>query len=85
MDKDTIKKMIAEIVSSVNGCKSTELPVHIAQYMDAELRRAIFDSKFEFPDLIAEMVGEGLLVQVGYVLPYMDYKEKTFLILNLLN
>lgn len=81
MDKDAVKKMIAEIVANIQGCKATELAVHVAQHVtNPTTRQQIFDSNFDFPDLLQEMITEGMLVEVEYVLPSMNYRCKSFLL-----
>ncbi|MCK9458262.1 MAG: hypothetical protein M0R80_01250 [Proteobacteria bacterium] len=80
MDKDAVKELIARIVADIQGCKATELPVHIANHVNPTVRQQVFDNNFDFPDLLQEMIAEGKLVEVEYVLPNMTYKCKSFLL-----
>ena len=55
MDKDAVKELIARIVADIQGCKATELPVHIANHVNPTVRQQVFDNNFDFPDLLQEM------------------------------
>ena len=70
--------MITEVIGSVQGCKATELPVLLREFLNDPQCSQIY--QFEIPDLIQEMVQEGMLVEVEYILPNMNYRIKSFLL-----
>jgi hypothetical protein len=75
MNRDEAKEQITKVVEMVQGCKATELVAH------PEIVPIIveFDSG-EYFDMIEELVSEGNLVEIEYVLPNMNFKVKSFLL-----
>lgn len=76
MTKSDMKADIAATVLECQGCKATELVVKLPEWT----RKGMYDSPFDFVELIEEMVDEGTLVEVEYVLPNMQYRIKSFLL-----
>ena len=74
--EDDFKKLIVEAVAAANGIKSTELVCH-----PSIIRRAASDDGApSVPDLIDELVSEGRLIEIEFVLPHMKYRIKSFLL-----
>jgi len=69
---DILKQAIINIVLNKQGCKATELPVEIAVEHPELLSQ--LDNVIEVLD---ELVEEGNLVEVEYVLPNMNYRIKS--------
>jgi len=67
MTKDETKDAICQHVAEAQGCKATELAVALWQAEDLS-------------SLIAELVSEGRLTEVEYVLPNLNYRAKSFLL-----
>lgn len=79
MTIDELKTRIAERVFELQGCKATEL--YFMEELVVECRSADADSKArDLPAIIEEMVSEGKLVEVEYLLPNMNYRIKSFLL-----
>ena len=78
MNKDYLKDLVVQIVSEVQGCKATELVYEIVRRVEDADRTALLDGDYDFPDLVEEMITEGLLVEVEYVLP--TEKTNSFLL-----
>lgn len=70
MTKDEAKSLIVSTIVERQGLKATEL----ASVPDLVL------SGWEVPELVDELVRDGQLVEVEYVLPYMDWRVKSFLL-----
>jgi len=70
-----IKKAIKEIVEARQGCKATELVVFIA-----EERPELLVVLGEVIEAVDELIHEGEIVEVEYILPTMDYRVKSFLL-----
>jgi len=66
MTEEEQKNLILNLVISKQGCKATELAVEIAGKADFEL--------------ISKLVIERRLVEIEYILPYMPYRIKSFLL-----
>lgn len=65
-----VKSKILSIVNEKSGCKALELvPQCVAELRDE------FDFDV-FSDAIDELVSEGNIVRIRYVLESMDYREK---------
>jgi hypothetical protein len=74
MTKSDMKAAIAAAVLECQGCKAIELLLKLPDWT----RKGIYESSFDFVELIEEMVDEGTLVE--YVLPNMTYRIKSFLL-----
>ena len=75
MNLREIKQLIVSRVTSVQGCKATELCVM------PELVMAVKHGALsELPDILEEMIREGMLVEVEYELPSMPDRLKSFLL-----
>ena len=70
-----LRQAIVEIVETKQGCKATELVDFIAG-THPELLVVLDD----LTDTIEEMVHEGELVEVEYVLPQIEYRAKSYLL-----
>ena len=71
LTKAEIKAMLIKAVYDAQGCKATEL---VAQINFHGLQNQ------EVPQLIVELVADGELVEVEYVLPTIPYRIKSFLL-----
>ena len=69
--KEGKKQLIIDAVTAMQGCKATELCV---------IGNIVMDVGDELPDLITELINEGKLIEIEYVLPEMDYRIKSFLL-----
>lgn len=63
--------LVVQTVINVNGCKATELPIHLKEKL------LEIDS---LTDAIQAAVNQGRLVEVEYVLPHQRYRVKSFLL-----
>jgi hypothetical protein len=73
MTKEQACKIIVDAVSSVGGCKLTELILH-------EKIREITREVGQLADMVEELVERGELVEVEYIRPDADYRVKSFLL-----
>lgn len=70
--KEDIRKAILDIVRNSNGIKNVDLALKV-------LERSIpylFESHL-YGDCIQELVDEGEIMEIEYVLPHMDYRTKS--------
>ena len=67
--KQLFKEAIIEAVTRLQGCKATELA---AEHNLIGVKN--------LPQLLAELVKEGKILEVEYVLPNMKYRIKSFLL-----
>ena len=74
MNAEVIKQWIVDHVTSVNGCKATELATI------PEIAMELYNSKLKLSDLILELVSQHKLVEVEYILPNLDFRIKSFLL-----
>lgn len=70
MTKDQVKQLIVEAVTG--PIKAVDLVLEVMQ--DAPINRAVSDS---FGDYLDELVREGRLVEIEYVLPDMPERVKS--------
>lgn len=70
MTIDELKTKIAERVFELQGCKAVELCA----------MEELVASNSDLPAILEEMVSEGKLVEVEYLLPNMNYRIKSFLL-----
>ena len=70
--KEEIKNEIVQIVSSNNGCKASQLI--------PALSVESIKSDESILDLVDELISEGRLIGIDYVLSSMPYRTKTFLL-----
>ncbi len=61
------KAAIVRKVTELQGCKHINLILAMRDWLDEDI-----------PDLLEELVKEGQLLEVQYVLPNMDYRFKSF-------
>ena len=78
MTIDELKTRIAERVFELQGCKAVEL--YFMDELVFECRRSADPRARDIPAIIEEMVSEGKLVKVEYLLPNMNYRIKSFLL-----
>ena len=71
MTKHEIVKVIINIVVEKGPIKLTELI--------CELPKEVIQSEFDLLKLIAELIIDGNIVSIDYILPQMDYRIKTML------
>lgn len=74
MTIDELKTKIAERVFELQGCKATEI------FHCTELVFECLVLTRDLPAILEEMVSEGKLVEVEYLLPNMNYRIKSFLL-----
>ena len=67
------KKLIIKTVNDMQGCKISQLIAH------KNLLHLILDGA-DIAAMVQELVDDGDLVEVSYVLPQMPYREKSFLL-----
>ena len=79
-----LKRVVIDSVTSRQGCKATELCVDeivvkaFVEYVaGCSMTR---EQAGTLPDLLEELVKEGNLVEVEYVLPMLDCRIKSFLL-----
>jgi hypothetical protein len=69
---------IVTLVTNIQGCKATELPVILAEAYDSR------DEDHQLPEdfvaIVDELIKSGKLVEVSYVLPNLPNREKSFLL-----
>ena len=75
-DNKDIEMAMIEIVNNHNGMKATELAVEIIEKLAKEGNIPSFD----FVDVLENIVNKGLLVEVEYTIPSMDWRIKSFLL-----
>lgn len=63
------KIKLAELVTRLQGCKATELAVKAT--MEFQCEEAVHN-------LLDEMVKDGSIIEVEYILPHADVKIKSF-------
>lgn len=69
-----MKDNIIEVIKDCQGCKATELPVKLVHFIGA------WDVELDnLPELIEELVSEGKLCEIEYILPGTD-RIKSFLL-----
>lgn len=73
MKINDLKDLIARTVASKQGCKATEL-VSIPDIVMATTKDT------DITNLIEQMVADGELVEVEYVLPNLQFRVKSFLL-----
>jgi hypothetical protein len=71
MKREEIKQVITDVVTRMQGCKATELA------SDESLVPLPIN---DFPGLLEEMIKEGRLVEIEYILPHLSYRIKSFLL-----
>lgn len=78
MTKEQVKDIIVSIVNRMQGCKATELACDEALLeLPSEAKRGLLNSGV--PALVDELVAEGRLVEVEYVLPNLSFRAKSYL------
>ena len=76
-DEEKIRQEITKLVTERQGCKATELAVVAVRCLINRIDARELD---KIPDLIEQMVKEGELLEVEFVLPMMDWRCKSFLL-----
>lgn len=70
MTRKEAKDCLALAIKNANGCKGTEVPLLV--------KENIFEIKDDITNLLEEMVEEGLIMEVQYVLPHLPNRIKSF-------
>jgi hypothetical protein len=73
--KDEVKDIVVDLVTSCQGAKATQLAAVAVEQIAGVLESTGYD-----PEIVEELVAEGRLVEVEYILPDMDYRCKSFLL-----
>lgn len=73
MNIETIKDTIVNVVTRIQGCKA----VHLA--CETEIIKLDLGDR-NLPDLVEELIEEGRLVEVEYILPNLSFRLKGFLL-----
>ena len=82
--KEKLKELIVERVEAVQGCKGMDLVMWVisnARYNPLAWVHSKDAREYgtpKFPEILAELVKEGKLVEVAYCLPTMPDREKSF-------
>ncbi len=74
MTRDELKVFIVKKVTEANGIKGTQLVADIA--IEPGIRECL--GTHEIPDLLDELVSEGSIVEIEFIVPRMTYKIKSF-------
>lgn len=69
-----MRKRIKEKVTEMNGCKLIELVA------DIDIVEYAYNNNVNLVDEIFDMVKNGELVEVEYILPHLSYKIKSFIL-----
>jgi hypothetical protein len=64
--------MIVTFVTERNGCKAMDIC--------ASSEIVVNNAQHKIPDLIEELIDEGKLCEIEYVLPTINYRIKSFLL-----
>lgn len=70
LTNDEAKKLIVEIVESVQGCKATELAAN---------SKIAIEVGSNLVDLIEELIQEGELAGIEYIVPNLPDRRKLYL------
>lgn len=73
-----IKEVLVRIVNDKQGTKATLLVVELMQ--ELHLQNLSIDEDVDVPNLIQELVSEGELLEIEYILPNIPYRVKSFLL-----
>jgi hypothetical protein len=81
MTRSEIKQAIKEIVESVQGLKATELAAkeELNVLLKEKETVAGVECEFDLPELLEEMVVEGMILEVEYVLPSLPHMKSFYL------
>lgn len=83
MTRQEAKLLLVKVVTERQGLKATDLMAEVLDddfVSDEERRNLMHQDDYELPDLIAELIGEGELIEVEYSLKTMPYRAKSFLL-----
>ena len=73
MNKEEAKQLIIDEVTNLNGCKAIDLTVK-------KNLLPLVTSEFSMYELIDELVSQGRLIEIEYILPIISYRAKSFLL-----
>lgn len=79
MTEDAIKDLIVEVIQTCQGMKATELPVKLYEHHEAlfmEICSAL--QAWSLHKLAADLVKEGRIIEIEYILPDMTNRIKSF-------
>ena len=68
MTRDEVKNLIVQMVTDLQGVKATKLAAELIPVW----------LEYDAPELFEELVEEGQLVEIEYVLPEMNFRCKSF-------
>lgn len=74
MEFKAFKQVLIAAVTENQGCKATELVALVADKMGNDF------AHYDFMQALREIVDEGDVEEVEYVLPQMDFRIKSFLL-----
>jgi hypothetical protein len=72
MNRDEAKQFLVDKIISLQGCKATQLAA------DEEVVTKLSMNDIDVPDLLDELVKEGRIIEIEYVLPEMTWRVKSF-------
>lgn len=72
MTRDEAKQFLVDKIISLQGCKATQLA------SDEEVVKELSMKDHDVPDLLEELVKEGRIIEIEYVLPEMTWRVKSF-------
>ena len=73
MQIETIKNTIVNVVTRIQGCKAMHLSCE-KEIIDLDLGNR------RLPDVVEELIEEGRLVEIEYILPQLSFRLKSFLL-----
>ena len=79
LDKGKVRNRIVNIVNNIQGLKAAELVVKLMEVLREENLQYVLH-EHSVTILVDELVKEGELVEVEYILPGMLYRIKSFLL-----
>jgi hypothetical protein len=74
MEFKAFKQVLIDTITGVQGCKATELIAHVAEKMGDEF------PSHDFMQALSEIIDEGNIEEVEYILPQLDFRIKSFLL-----
>jgi len=72
--KEKLKDKVHDLISSVQGCKATELVTKL----DRDILEAL--EVHDLSSVLAELILEHRIIEIEYVLPQLNYRTKSFLL-----
>lgn len=74
MSVDKVKEMIVNIVEEHNHCTAAEVAVEVTSNLDHSA-----EPRFDFYEIIEELIKEGRISGLEYIVPNFEYRVKLLL------